>query len=95
MPVNQTGELPIYRRNDLALFRRAAGQAVILVHGAGELVTLSVTGAVVWELLETPQSIPALSDELAVMFAVDLDTVSRDVEALVTDLVARGILAEG
>jgi hypothetical protein len=46
----------------------------------------------VWNLLDEPRSVDELSTVLAAAYGTPQATIARDVEALLGDLVARGVV---
>jgi Coenzyme PQQ synthesis protein D (PqqD) len=53
---------------------------------------LSGTARTVWELLESPRTLESLLDALAGIFAAERGAIAADVESLLRDLEARGMV---
>lgn len=66
-------------------------QAVLAFPG---MITLNATGAYIWELLETEQTVQSLSDALVARYEVDSQTAQADVEAFLEKLKPTGALME-
>lgn len=81
------------------LLREVAGTQVLVPLGAAAvsfpgMVTLNDTGALVWELLEQPQTMQSLIEELMARYAVDQETAQKDVEGFVNKLIPIGAILE-
>ncbi len=73
------------------LLRDVAGSMVIVPVGAAVsafpgMVTLNATGAYIWELLETEQTVESLAEALVARYEVDEATAVADVQAFVAKL---------
>jgi len=68
------------------------GQAVLLNLRSGKYFRLNRTGTVVWQELERGQSPEAASASLAREFGEPEDRVRQDVDAILTELVAKGLV---
>lgn len=73
------------------LLRDVAGSLVIVPVGAAAsafpgMVTLNATGAYIWELLETEQTVASLADALIARYEVDRETAVADVESFIASL---------
>lgn len=72
---------------------QVAGDEVLLVKMADEdMFALNHTGAAIVRRLAAGATTSALIDELADMYVADRGAVERDVHAMLTDLVTRGLL---
>lgn len=67
------------------------GQATV---GFGGMITLNPTGAFLWRLLETEQSVESLTQALLDRYDVDPITARQDVEAFVRKLIPTGAILE-
>lgn len=67
------------------------GEAAITFPG---MVTLNATGAYIWELLETEQTLQSLAEALAEHYAVDLEKAQTDAAAFVNKLIPIGAILE-
>lgn len=67
------------------------GQATV---GFGGMITLNPTGAFLWKLLETEQSVESLTQALLDRYDVDPTTARQDVEAFVGKLIPTGAILE-
>ena len=66
-------------------------QAVLTFPG---MLTINATGAYIWELLETEQTVQSLTDALVARYEVDSQTAKADVEAFLGKLKPTGALIE-
>lgn len=85
------------KRSTDFLLRDVAGTLVIVPVGAAVsvfpgMITLNATGAYLWELLETEQSVETLTDALVARYEVDNEKARADVEAFLTKLKPTGAL---
>lgn len=85
------------KRSTDFLLRDVAGTLVIVPVGAAVsvfpgMITLNATGAYLWELLETEQSVETLTDALVARYEVDGEKARADVEAFLTKLKPTGAL---
>lgn len=69
-----------------------SGEAVILNLQTGVYYGLNPVGARVWELVQTPRTIPEIRDFLVNEYAVDPDSCERDLRSLLDELVARKLI---
>lgn len=83
-----------------ALFVRRAGlpeaalgpdSLALLDLGKGRYYGLDGSGLRIWQLIETPTSLDAVSECLQQEFEVDAEVCRREVEAFVTRLVSEGL----
>jgi hypothetical protein len=81
-----------YRRRGDVLWRRSLDAVLCLPPGAAEPVTLASTGPEVWELVRCPHSLSELATELAARHSSDTETVTRDVRAVLDELVGLGLV---
>lgn len=72
--------------------RDLAGEAVLLHLGTGMYFGLDAVGARMWQLLAEQQSTEAAIPLLLQEFDVDEDLLRRDLDALVAQLLADGLL---
>ena len=70
-----------------------AGEIVILGLRDGVYYGLAGAGARVWQLLQTPQTLTALIDQLRLEFDVDAERLRTDLERLLEHLRTRGLVA--
>ena len=87
----------LMKRNADFLLRDVAGTLVIVPVGAAVsafpgMITLNATGAYIWELLETEQTVQSLTDALVARYEVSAETASADVEAFLARLKPTGAL---
>lgn len=85
------------KRNENFLLRDVAGTLVIVPVGAAVsafpgMITLNATGAYIWELLETEQTVQTLTDALVDHYEVDRETAQADVERFLQKLQPTGAL---
>ena len=79
------------------MLRDVAGTLVIVPVGAAVsafpgMITLNGTGAYLWELLETEQTVETLTQALVDRYEVDSDNARQDVETFVNKLQPTGAL---
>lgn len=86
-----TRETRMQRRADL-LWRRSLDAVLVVPPGADEPITLAGTGPELWDLLETPRSLPELVRELAARHQASSDLVEADVSPVIDQLLALGVL---
>ncbi len=84
--------LPQYSRSSQLVWRHTSGGVLVLPVPAGDVVTLSGTGEDVWELLDEPQTVPALAQRLAARYGVRQATVTAELLPVLADLSVRGVL---
>ena len=72
--------------------RDLAGEAVLLHLGTGIYFGLDAVGARIWQLLAEQQSAEAVVPRLLQEFEVDEPRLRRDIETLVAQLLAEGLL---
>lgn len=87
------------RRSADFLLRDVAGTLVIVpvnqaVLAFPGMLTLNATGAYIWELLETEQTVQTLTAALVARYDVDSRTAQADVEAFLEKLRPTGALIE-
>ncbi len=79
------------------LLRDVAGTLVIVPVGKAVsafpgMITLNGTGAYLWELLETDQTVETLTQALVARYEVDSEIARQDVETFVNKLQPTGAL---
>ncbi|MGH2746652.1 MAG: PqqD family protein [Actinomycetota bacterium] len=55
---------------------------------------LSGTALAVWDLLEVPRALPELVGIISAAYSVDPANVASDVDGLIDDMVAKGLVEE-
>lgn len=85
------------KRNTEFLLRDVAGTLVIVPVGTAVsafpgMITLNATGAYIWELLESEQTVQSLSDALVARYEVSAEKAKADVEAFLARLQPTGAL---
>lgn len=83
------------KRTPNFLLRDVAGALVIVPVGEAVtafpgMMTLNATGAYLWELLETEQTVESLAEALVARYEVDMETAKADVEAFVNKIKPTG-----
>ena len=76
------------------LSRSVGEDTVLLDLHQDEYFSLSQVGARVWSLVADGTGFEAIVDQIAESYAVDRAVVEADVRALITDLLASGLLTE-
>lgn len=79
-------------RDDATLTRRTIDGMVLLPPDATEPFAVTGSGAVVWRLLDEPQSVETIVARLADAYAEDPARVAHDVRPLLDELIERGVL---
>ena len=79
------------------LLRDVAGTLVVVPVGAAVsafpgMITLNATGAYIWELLETEQTVDSLTAALVARYEVEDEKARADVEAFLARLQPTGAL---
>lgn len=83
----------MWRRRPDVLWRRSVEAVILGAASGGDPVTLTGTGAAVWDLLEEPTTLADLVAVLAAEYGADPAVVEHDVAALLADLQALGVVA--
>jgi hypothetical protein len=81
-----------YTIADDVLTAHLAGEAVLLDLKTKQYYQLNATAARVWQGLEQGLEPPRIVDKLMHEFAVDAATAQREMERVIADLRARGLL---
>lgn len=76
----------VWRRREDALWRRSLDAVIVFPVGADDPVTVSGSGAVVWDLLAEPATLDDLVDALVEVYDADRATIATDVAALLAQL---------
>jgi len=71
------------------------GETVILDIPSGQYYALSEIGARIWQLLEKPQSLTDVCDQLAQEYNVDRNRCEADVSALISQMASHGLITYG
>jgi hypothetical protein len=74
------------------IFRDLEGEAVLLDLASGRYFGLNPVGTRVWTLLASGATVDAAIAALAAEFDADAGQIARDVEALLTEMIARGLV---
>jgi hypothetical protein len=75
-----------------ALWRSGDFGVVVLPEQTDDPVTLAGSGALLWELLAQPRTLPDVAEELAGLYGAPVDVVASDLEPVVERLVSIGAL---
>lgn len=86
---------PSVRVSADVIFRDLDGEAVLLDFNSGHYFGLNAVGTRVWTLIASGASVADAAAAVAAEFDAAPGEVARDVEDLVADLVARGLLVTG
>lgn len=84
----------LYPVNDRALCRQIGEEAVILDLDSGAYYGLNATGTRVWELLELGTPVSDICKLMLEEFEVTPDSLNNDIEELMRDLLAKGLVLE-
>lgn len=71
------------------------GEAVLLHLGTGTYFTLNSSGSRIWQLIEGSTDITKLVETLSSEFDVDVETMTSDLDELISELGSRGLLLIG
>lgn len=82
---------PQYRRSGGVVWR-STPRGLWLRPLGGETLTVAAPGDAVWVLLEQPATLDDLVTALAEHFGEPVERIHGDVETLLADLVARGVV---
>ena len=82
----------VFRRNEDVVFAALGDEGLTLNIQTGMYHYLSDVGTRIWELLETPSSVAALSAGLVEEFEVDADTCHAAVVDFIEKLADRGMV---
>ena len=83
----------IVRRQGDWLAAKIGEELVMMSAEKGNYIGLSKVGSRIWELIETPQDIDALSAQLQAEFDVTPDACRADIDAFLNELVKHGAIA--
>ena len=87
------GTMPTtYQRSPEAIFSEVGGDIVALNVECGACYGMEQVTAAVWQLLADPLTLEQLCDRLVEMYEVDPATCRTDVEALLGEFEAEGIV---
>lgn len=82
-------------RHATSLLTRSFGDEVVIAAPGGEdFVHLRGTSAAVWGLLDVPRALPEIVEAVAEFYGAVPDAISSDVEALLENLLRRGLIEE-
>ena len=84
-------DAPIARAEGLVA-SEVNGEVVILSIELGHFFHLNATGSRIWNLLDGPMTVAALSATLGERFAVDAEECRRDVTEFVEGMLEKGLL---
>jgi len=70
----------------------APDEPVLILSFEHNLYEFNSAGAILWDALESPRSIPELEELLATFFGIPADQAASDVCAFVTDLRGVGLI---
>ena len=86
---------PSVRLSADVIFRELDGEAVLLDFASGRYFGLNAVATRVWTMLAAGSSVADAVSAVAAEFDAPREEVARDVDALVADLVSRGLLVVG
>lgn len=81
------------------LLRTIAGETILIPSGAAAqkfngLVTVNAIGAFIWDVLQQPTDLDALTARITAEYEVDADTARSDAEEFLAELRAIGALED-
>jgi hypothetical protein len=79
-------------RDDGVLAERVLADALLLDPSTGAYVRLNESGAMLWEALERPASLPQLAQRLCERYGLDAERATADAERFVASLAERGMV---
>lgn len=85
-------DTPAYRVRDDVLAAHLEGEAVLLHMDTKDYFRLNETAAVVWKALERGAAREAIVDQLVAAFEVDRDEAAAELDRLLSELFARGLV---
>lgn len=85
-----SGELLM--RSPAILWRNVGEHVVLAPPGREDFEELSPTAAAAWRMLETPRTLPELTEALASTYRVPRDDIVDDIRRLVEDLIDRAAI---
>ena len=85
------------KRNPDFLLREVADTLVVVPVGQASInfpgmITLNATGAFLWELLETEQTVDSLVEKMVDRYEVEAEKARQDAEAFVAKLMPTGAI---
>jgi hypothetical protein len=83
----------IWSREPRTLWRRSGDRVLVLPPGTDELLLLTGTGRVTWELLEQALPEAALVTALAQVYGTEEATIARDLDPFLQSMAAAGAVA--
>jgi hypothetical protein len=84
---------PIFRRAEEQLSTELDGETVLLSIKNGQYYKLDAVATRIWQLLEEPQSLESLVDQLLAEYEVERDQCTTDVQGYLDELESEGLLA--
>jgi hypothetical protein len=75
------------------LSAKVGDELVMMSAEKGNYIGLSEVGARIWELIETPQDVDAICEQLQQEYEVALEVCSAEVESFLNELVKHGAIA--
>ena len=83
---------PLCVNTDLVAAEVVDGEAVIINLGNGMYYTMDKVGAEIWQLIERGRNMQEVTDYIAMRYAVERDIVLTDLEAVIRELLAEGLI---
>jgi hypothetical protein len=81
-----------YSRGRRVLWRQTSDRVLLLPADDGELVSLTGTGLLLWELLAEPMELMEIADFMSATYGVTTDVVESDLVPVLDDLGHRGLI---
>lgn len=82
----------LYGRGARVLWRQTRDRVLLLHATDGEMVSLTGTGVVLWDLLAEPMELSRLSEVMSAAYGVSADVITADVAPVLDDLSARQLV---
>lgn len=89
-----TGTGSQYRRAEHVHARRFDGETVILDLSRGEYFSLDGVGGAIWDALEQGLSRAEVVERLSAQYDSEVETIRADVDRIIGELLASGLLVE-
>ena len=90
-PSSHLADNPTIARADSLVASEVSGEVVILSIESGFFFLLNKTGSRIWELLEAPLALDAITGALIQRFAVDPDDCRREASEFVQVMLDKGL----
>jgi len=83
-----------YRPNPEAIYQRVGSDVIIINLKNDRIYSLNKTAGRFWELLMAEMTIPEIKKQLVVEFEVDRESLNREIQIVLNNLVQEGLIVE-